>query len=629
MLDSFREHLTGWPVRIMLGLLIVAFAIWGIGDVLRGGFGGDAVVTVGDQEISSVQLRRAFDEDYRRLQEQAGGAIDRRQAVQLGVMQQSLQGLVAQRLVDAHAAELGITVSDETLGARVRDIPAFRSDTGFDRERVALMARSLGLTEDQYLEDMRAEMVRREMVRGIADPVVAPAVLARQLWLYDNETRAGRALVVRFDAMSVAEPDDATLQAYLEQTKDRWQAPERRDVSVLLLRPADLAAEVEVSEDQVRAEYDARIAEFQAPEKRVVEQLLATSEDVAKEAATLLAAGQAMPDVARQLAAKGVTTEKLGAMARDQLPPELGDAIFAMAAEQYSAPVKSAFGWHIFRLDEVVPPATIPFEAKRAELEQELRLHGATDRLPDLANKLEDAIAGGASLEDAAATVGASVQKVTGTDSQGRGADGMAIVADGIGPEVLQKAFAATQNEVPSLGETPDGGYFMVRVDAIQPAATRPLEEVRSELAAAWQQDERQKAADAKAKELLARAQAGETLESLQAATAESELRPVPATRRQGRGVEDPFVAATELLFATEPGKVGAEVATLADGIAVVALDTVDRPEPPTDLAAAQRDLARALRSDVLEQYQAALRLRFPPLINQNLFDATVRAEEG
>jgi peptidyl-prolyl cis-trans isomerase D len=300
-----------------------------------------------------------------------------------------------------------------------------------------------------------------------------------------------------------------------------------------------------------------------------------------------------------------------------------------MAAEQYSAPVKSAFGWHIFRLVDILPAATVPYEAKRAELENELRLHAAADRLPDLANRLEDEIAGGASLEDAAAAVGASVQKLAGIDSQGRGPDELPVTLDGLGPEVLERAFAFAQNDPPSLGETADGGYFMVRVDAIQPAATRPLEDVRTELVAAWQQEERQKAADARARELLARAQAGETLESLQAAAPETELRTIAATRRQGRGLEDPFLAATGLLFSTEPGKVATELATLADGAAIVALDAVERPEPPTDLVAAQRDLARALRSDVLEQYQAALRLRFPPLIDQNLFDATVRAEEG
>src|SRR4051812_31330349 len=101
MLESMRAHIAGWPVKIMLGLLIAAFAIWGIGDVFRRGVSGDSVAKVGSLNVTSEEVQRAFEENYRQLQQRFGGQFDRRQAMQFGLMQQALQGLVAEHLVSA------------------------------------------------------------------------------------------------------------------------------------------------------------------------------------------------------------------------------------------------------------------------------------------------------------------------------------------------------------------------------------------------------------------------------------------------------------------------------------------------------------------------------------------------
>lgn len=628
MLESIRAHLSGWPVRILMGVLVVAFAIWGIGDVFRGGLGGDVVAEVGGVEITGPQLRREFERNYRNLQQQ-GASIDRRQAVQFGLVEQSLQGLIADRLIQAHAHDLGVTISDATLGERVRQDPAFRDGAGaFDRSRVALIARSVGISEDAFLEQMRAEMVRNEMLRAVTQPVVTPDALARQVWLRDNEARSGRALVVLDAGIEVADPDDATLAAFLEENKASWQTPEFRGFTVALLTPQEFAEEAAVTEEAVRADYDARVAEFRTPERRETRQLLAPDEATAKEAAALLAAGRSPAEVAAEMAAKGVSSEALGAMTRDQLPPELADAIFALQPGQDSAPVQSLFGWHIFRLDRIELESTVPFETARAGIEQQLRLAAAAERLPELGNKLEDAIAGGGAIEDAAAQVGAQVRKVEAIDRQGRDRDGKSLPGDPLPAEVLASVFETPVDDTSNLLETPDGGYFVVHVDRIDPARTKTLDEARAPLTEAWRAKQRADGSRKLAQELRERAAAGESLEALQAASPGIEVRPVGPLTRQQRGVAlEP--AAVEQLFATPSGKVLADVARLADGTAVVVVDTVDRPEPPADLADLRARLGNELRRDLLEQYETALRLRFPARVDENQLGALIRAEEG
>lgn len=628
MLESIRAHLRGWPVRILMALLVVAFAVWGIGDVFRGGIGGDVVAEVGGVEITGTELRREFEQNYRNLQQRGGAGFTRQQAVQFGLMQQSLQGLVADRLIAAHAHELGVTIADSTLAQRIREDPTFHDGVGaFDRERVALIARSMGISEDALLEDVRTDMLRNEMLRAVTQPVQAPATAARQIWLRDNEARSGRALVILDSAMQVAEPDDAALAAYLEESKASWQTQEFRGFTVALLRPQDFADEADVSEDDIRAEYESRIAEFRTPERRETRQLLATDEATARAAADLLATGKSPAEVAAEMADKGVTTESLGAMTRDQLPAELADAIFALQLGQDSAPVQSLFGWHVFRLERIEPESTVPFETARVDLERQKRIEAAASRLPELGNRLEDAVAGGASLEDAAAQAGATLRKVEAVDRQGRDAAGKSL-PDRLPPEVLASVFETPADDVTNLLDISDGGYFVLRVDEVDPARTQTVDEVRSRLTEAWRAHQRSEQSRKLAGELRERAATGESLEALSALTPGSEVRPIgPLTRRENSPELEP--AAVERLFATEAGKALAEAVRTPDGHGVVVVDKIERPEPPADLAGLQGQIANEMRRDVLEQYEAALRLRFPPRVNDSLLGAMIRAEEG
>jgi peptidyl-prolyl cis-trans isomerase D len=361
-----------------------------------------------------------------------------------------------------------------------------------------------------------------------------------------------------------------------------------------------------------------------------VSQILAPDEATAKAAAALVAEGRSFAEAAAELADRGVTSDALGAMTREQLPPELADAIFALATGEVGQPVRSPFGWHVFRLDALEPARTTPFEAVKEQLARQVALQKAADRLPAFADRMDDAIAGGAGLEEAAAEAGAAVRKLEAVDQLGRDRDGTSLLTDGITADIVTAAFAAAEAETPRLGQTPDGGYYMLRVDRIEPARTRPLDEIRGQLTEVWKVAQRTAAAEAQAKELLAQAQAGQSLEALQAATPGSELRVVgPVKRDEPSPLQGLDAAALGLVFRTAPGSVAADVARMQDGMAVIAVDAVERPDPPPDVAPLEARLTSELRGDLLAQYEAALRLRYPPRVNERLFAAMIQAEEG
>jgi peptidyl-prolyl cis-trans isomerase D len=148
MLNALRRNASSWVVKVLLLLLVVSFAIWGIGDIFYGGGQNPTVATVGDAEIPANELAEAFNRAVANLQRQLGPEFDRERAIQLGVMQQTLQDLIRQRLVSLEAQEMGLVVPDDALRTLVTEDPMFQSAGRFDRNRFDQLLRASGLSED-------------------------------------------------------------------------------------------------------------------------------------------------------------------------------------------------------------------------------------------------------------------------------------------------------------------------------------------------------------------------------------------------------------------------------------------------------------------------------------------------
>lgn len=240
MLDSLRKHATGWVAKVLFGFLVLSFAIWGIGDIFRAPHAGSAVAEVDGTDIPAREVSNEFDLRLRQMQQQYGAGIDRRAAVSLGLMNQALQAAVARRLVDAHARDLGLTIADQTVAAQIRQNPAFQGSTGFERERLDLYLRSIGMTEPDYINAVRADLVRNAIISAMTGPTGVPDLLARKLVEYRTESRRGQVLLVEAANIEVETPTDEALTAYLAANAKTYEAPEYRSVTLVTLAPEDL-----------------------------------------------------------------------------------------------------------------------------------------------------------------------------------------------------------------------------------------------------------------------------------------------------------------------------------------------------------------------------------------------------
>lgn len=619
MLDSLRRHATGWVAKVLFGILVLSFAIWGIGDIFRAPHGGSTLAEVAGTDVSVREVSNEFDGRMRQMQEQFGTNLDRRAAVSLGLLNQALDAAVARRLVDAHARDLDLTTADDTVAAAIRQNPAFQGLGGFERERFELYLRGNGMSEADYVDAVRGDLVRNDLISSITGPVGVPATLARKLVEHRMERRRGAALVVDAAGIEVESPSEEALTAFLAANAKTYEAPEYRSVSLLVLAPEDLVPEIEVGDADLRAAYDQRIELYRTPGQRRFEQLLASDEATIQRAAEMVAAGQGFTAVAASLKDAGVERSELGPLAKGDLPESLDQIAWELADGAVSAPVQTPFGWHLVRPIEIVPEQTQPFETVKEEIGRELALERATNQLPDFATRLDDELAAGTTLDAAAEKLGIDVLTLASFDRTGHTAAKERLAPDRLTADILTPIFAAGQGETSLLEQSQDGRYFMFRVDAVEAAHDRPLAEVRDAVSTAWRTAEQTKRAHARAVELRPQASSPAALSDLAQANADTRLVDVAPVLRsddgQAQGLSE---VAIQAMFATKSGAVAADVVDVPGGSAIVAVEEV-LPAAADEqvLAATETAVLSSIQSELLGAYEAALRHTYEVSVNQ------------
>jgi peptidyl-prolyl cis-trans isomerase D len=453
----------------------------------------------------------------------------------------------------------------------------------------------------------------------------APGQMVDLLFRYRNEKRVADIVTLLIeDASDVGQPSEAELTAFYGGHQDLFRAPEYRGFTLASLSPSDVAQGIEIPEAKLKEEFDERQDEFQQPEQRQVQQILAPSEEKAKEAETALAAGKDWKEVATQVTGQNPDTIELGLMKREELPQVLGDIAFELPLNKPSEPVKTPLGWHILQIVRIEPAVTQTFEQAKPQLEAKLTHDEAVDRIYKIANQVDDALAGGMTLEDAAAKFGLKKTEIAAADVNDLDPEGKPVALPVSAIEVIKLVFASNEGQTSRVTEGRDGAIFMVRVSKVTPPAVKPLAEAKDQAVTAWQADKRREKVAKTAEELAAAVKPGA---HLAAVAAEKGLKTTtsPPLLRRPAGVDaklqttpPPLVAK---LFEAKPGEV--VIATDAAGSYVAQLDEVQVEETPSKSAMADvsLDLSQGMQTDLATELTQALRARFPVEIRREAVD--------
>ena len=617
MLDAIRKRTASYVAFGLIGLLILSFVVWGIGDLLRVRI-ADVVAEVGDIDIPPARLGDEFQRELNRLGNITGGQMTREQARSFGLLEAVLQNMIERTLYGLGAADLGVAISDDLIRRDIDANPNFRNQFGkVDPERFNQVLRSNGLSESGYVALLRGNLARAQYMDSIRAGATVPKALIEAIYRHRQEKRRADVVKVADETMTIAgEPGEAALAAFHKDNPAPFTAPEYRRLTAVILEAQELAREIAVSDEELADAYQQREGEFRQPERRRLRQMVLAEQADAKRAHGLLGEGREFGEVAREVS--GADALDLGLVERARLLPEMADIAFSLAQGAYSQPLESPLGWHLVMVDGIEEAKIQTMEQVREKLRPEVARDKAIDGLFSLANQLEDLLGGGASIEEAAGRLNLRLLRIDAADRLGLDASGNPVAGLPTGSVFLDAAFRTPEGEESPLTETGTDGYFIVRVDAITPPELRPLDAVRRDVTTAWKSERRAEAAEAAAGALLERIRGGTAL-------AEGGLpvtTPEPFTRQTvnaDHGLPQGLVSG---LFGIKPGD--AVMARGIGGVYVARLKEILPANPLSDsggLKAIEDQLTRLVRADLLAQLAGALRERFPVTVNPRVIE--------
>lgn len=611
MLSALRKRSGGIVVKSLLILLIISFGAWGIQDWLSPALSGNAVVTVGDEEIGPYEINRQVNQEMNRLRPLFGDQFTLQQAMGFGIVDGVINDQVDQALIRQGAVSLGVTISDTMISQDIRNQPGFKGLAGnFDRTQFNQILASNGLTENDYITMVRHSLAAQQYAGSFQSGTRAPKVMVDAIYKFRNEKRVvDVALVMNETFVDVGTPTDAEVEAFHKNNAGPFTAPQYRKFSFLRLEADDLASEIAVADDEIETAYDARKDEFVTQEQRHILQMVLLNEEMAKTAHKQLLEGRDFAVVAKEVAGLDEAVLDLGVISKEDLLPELSEPAFAILQGSVTEPVKSSLGWHLLKAVTVEPGGTKTLDEVREQLSKEIAKEKAVDGLFDLSNRLEDELGGGATLEEAAKNLNLKVVSIAAMDPSGKDLAGNPVAGIPASRTFMQTVFTTEAGQESQLTESGPEGFFLVRVDSVTAPTLRPLDTVRTQVIEAWKADKRKTKAKELAENLVAELNGGKTLADVASASGLTVDVSKPFTRDDQGTVSGLNEDLVKQVFELERGK--AAFGESAQGYQVVVLKSVN----PADMVAGKKDidglrdtLTDALKADVTTQLTTALR---------------------
>jgi peptidyl-prolyl cis-trans isomerase D len=521
MLTATRAFAKSWVAAVLIGLLIVSFAVFGINDVFRGGL-GDAVVSVGSRKITSADFKREFDSYKARMEQQVGQPIPVELAAENGLDRQVLGGLATREAFAELLSKAGIRPSDSLIVAEINKIPAFFDQVSgrFDKASYAQRLAENGLTPEKFEQVMRDELAEQQLANSLVNGLRVPRAYTALAALYALESRnVGYFVIEPQSVPQPAAPTDEQLTAFMQENSAQLMRPEYRVITVARFSPAATAA-APIDQEELKKRYDFRKDTLSTPETRSLVQIPAKDQATAQQIVTRLGAGEAPAAVARSLGVDAITYDNRPQTA---IPDRrLGAAAFGLQSGQ-AAPVQGDLGLAVVQVLSVTPGRVVTLEEARPVLEAELRKDAAAERVYALTQAYEEAHQAGSNLQEAAQKAGVATVTLGPVSQQGVNPNGEPV--PGLTQRLVETAFSLPSGGESDVQEAGDGEYFAVRVDRVVAPAMPPLEEVKPQLVRVWTMREIAKRMQTRADELAARVRNGETLDAVAAASGARVIR--------------------------------------------------------------------------------------------------------
>jgi len=528
MLENIRESSQGLTAKIILGLIILTFAVAGLGSYTNSA--DTSVATVNGEKISQQDFNKAYQAQRSRMAQQFGDmfeTLSNDSNYMANFRQGVLDNLINERLIDQSAESLAIRVSDERIKTTIREMPEFQVDGVFDNNRYLAIINQAGFFQSSSFRDyLRVEMTRRQLSQAlVATEFNLPYQEKLQLTL-QNQTRDIRFATIsakQFEAgIDISEEE---IKTYYQANQVRFENKEQVKVNYIRLSVADIAKDINVSDEDVASYYQDNIASFTQTEQRRVSHILiefaegdSDSEVTAKTQAdsvlARIAQGEDFGTLAKELSNDTFSGENggdLDFLEAGVMEPSFDDAAFALTAVgDITELVKTSFGYHVIKLTELKAQVIQSLADVKTELQAKVSSEKAQDKFYTQTQEMARvSFEFPDSLEDAASEVNTTVETSTWLTKSGLNTNNKAPFDD---PKVLEAAFSdlvLQDNMNSDIIELNDSEALVLRLNTYQEANVKPLAEVQAQIKTILVAQKATDKAQSTMKELLVQFKAG------------------------------------------------------------------------------------------------------------------------
>jgi len=519
MLTKIREKAQGAFAWGILIVICVPFALWGIQNYLDTGEEAP-VASVGDKDFYQRDVNRAYEQYSQQFQ---GMTFDEQ-----NLKTQALQKLIKDEVLLQYVHAQGLVTTDDAAREFIKSLPYFQVEGKFDDKRYKAMLNSQKISSAEFVSRIKNALIMEQFQRSIIDSSFATKYDVESFFKIQNQQRDVNYVTIAVQKLT-EQPSEQEIEAYYQQHQDLFQIPEQVSVEYIELSLEDIAKTITVTDDKLKAFYEEQKDQYTTPERRKISHILFAINDKTDEKSALEKALKAKEELANKdfstLAAE-VSDDKLTAKTGGDLglfnagvmEKSFEDAASSLKLGEVSNPVKSAFGYHLIKVTELVPGEVKPFEAVKNEVtkayqkaQAENAFYEAGERLTEMSYQNPD------NLKTAADALGLAVKK-TALFTKDKG--------EGIAAEEKIRNTAFTEEVLQGNNSAPielgTDRLVVLRMLEHKPAAVRDLKDVKKDIVDKLLADKAKQQAVEKAKQIKARLQAGE---SIQAVAAENKLQ--------------------------------------------------------------------------------------------------------